>query len=56
MNGGDYMLLPNGFPVILVGLISSLAALVVFSLTQKPDPDEVINTTLYSSLSVTEEE
>ncbi len=56
MNGGDYMLLPNGFPVILVGLISSLLALVVFSLTQKPDPDEVINTTLYSKLSVTEEE
>lgn len=55
MNGGDYMLLPNGFPVILVGLAASIAALVIFSLTQKADPDEVVNVTLYNKLQVTEE-
>ena len=54
-NGGDYMLLPNGFPVILVGLAASIAALVIFSLTQKADPDEVVNVTLYNKLQVTEE-
>ncbi|MDR0570990.1 MAG: sodium:solute symporter family protein [Clostridiales Family XIII bacterium] len=54
-NGGDYMLLPNGFPVILVGLISSLIALVVFSLTQKAESDEIVSVTLYSKMSATEE-
>jgi SSS family solute:Na+ symporter len=53
-NGGDHMILPNGFPVILVGLISSFVALVVFSLTQKPEPEDVINSTLYSQLSIEE--
>ena len=55
-HGGDYMLLANGFPVILVGLIASLAALILFSLFQKPEPEEIVNTTLYTKLSVTDEE
>jgi SSS family solute:Na+ symporter len=53
-NGGDHMILPNGFPVVLVGLLASFAALVVFSLTQKPDPEEVINVTHYTKLNTTE--
>ena len=53
-HGGDYMLLPNGFPVIMVGLIVSLAVLVVVSLLQKAEPDEVVNVTLYSKLNTTE--
>lgn len=53
-NGGDYMLLPNGFPVVLVGLIASLVALIVFSFTQKAEPEEMVNITLYSKLDTKE--
>lgn len=53
-HGGDYMLLPNGFPVIMVGLIASLVAIIIVSLVQKPEPDEVVNVTLYSKLSTEE--
>lgn len=49
--GGDYMLMANGFPVVVAGLLASLIALIVFSLIQKPDPEEVVNMTLYSKLS-----
>ncbi|MDR1972173.1 MAG: sodium:solute symporter family protein [Treponema sp.] len=49
-NGGSYMLLPNGFPIVLMGLLTSLAALIIFSLTQKAQPEEVSNRTLYSKL------
>ncbi|MDR0638844.1 MAG: sodium:solute symporter family protein [Spirochaetaceae bacterium] len=53
-NGGSYMLLPNGFPIVLMGLIASLAALIVFSLTQKAQPDEISHRTLYSKLLTTD--
>jgi len=54
-NGGSYMLLPNGFPIVLLGLLVSLAALIIFSLTQKPQEDEVAHRTLYWKLSTKEE-
>jgi hypothetical protein len=30
-NGGSYILLPNGFPIVLMGLLVSLAALIIFT-------------------------
>jgi ribose/xylose/arabinose/galactoside ABC-type transport system permease subunit len=47
------MLLPNGFPIVLMGLIASLAGLIIFSLTQKAQPEEISNRTLYSKLLTT---
>ena len=55
-HGGDYMLLANGFPVIMVGLIASLIAIIIFSFIQKPEPDELVNVTLYSQLSTVDED
>ena len=54
-HGGDYELLANGFPVIVVGLLASLAALIVFSLIQKPEPEELVKITLYSQLTSEQE-